>query len=720
LVSEKVSGVTGLAEGALIAGYRIERRIGAGGMAVVYRAYDARLNRLVALKVMAPAAASDDAFRRRFILESQAAAAVDDPHIIPVYEAGEADGTLFIAMRYVAGGDVHSLVRQAGPLPPDRAMSIISPIASALDAAHAAGLVHRDVKPANMLLDVRPGRPDHVYLSDFGLSKGALASHGLTAAGQFLGTPDYTAPEQMRALPTDGRADQYALACSVFALLTGAPPFPREQVTAVIWAQMSDPPPLLATRRPGLPAAADAVLGRALAKHPASRYATCREFAEALRSALGLAPYHSGPGTIRSQAAPAVSPVSPVSAVSPGRHSAPASPRPGRRAVLLGGAAAVAVAAAGGGAWALAGRRGPATASGRSAGQHRALSTLPGRTGAGNTGASRTGAGAPAPGSPGSVIWTTALSSALAPWLHLVAGPGVIYLRAQYGIAALGMPAGGQLWSITEHGDNRLVYSIAASQDAVYVSAGSGSQYDVSALTPARGVPQWSAPLLAPGLAAADGLVFAAGEQDGLPGLFALDPASGRQLWRYSATVIGTPAVTGGVVYALASVNASYQLYAVVAASGRPLWTQPADWSDSPVVADGDTVCIVGQSSGALWVWAAGTGKLLWTSDADGGIVSAAVAAGIVYAITKNGSLLALEAASNKLLWQKAANIVISPTISGGTVYAGSPGYGIIARQSGDGSELWQSEPGIVTSGPAVADGIVYVAGEDTVYALRA
>ncbi|HJZ00263.1 MAG TPA: serine/threonine-protein kinase, partial [Streptosporangiaceae bacterium] len=172
--------------GSRLAGYRLEERIGAGGMAVVFRARDMRLDRTVALKVLIPALAMDGDFRERFLRESRAAAAVDDPHIIPVYEAGEADGVLFIAMRFVAGGDLRTVIRREGPLPAHRAASFISPVASALDAAHAAGLVHRDVKPANILVDTRPGRPDHVYLSDFGLSKDALASVGLTGAGHFL------------------------------------------------------------------------------------------------------------------------------------------------------------------------------------------------------------------------------------------------------------------------------------------------------------------------------------------------------------------------------------------------------------------------------------------------------------------------------------------------------------------------------------------------------
>ena len=285
---------TGFTAGSLLGGYRLEEQVGAGGMAVVFRARDERLDRLVALKIMTPAMGSDDMFRQRFIRESRAAAAVDDPHIIPVYEAGEAGQVLFIAMRFVQGGDVRSLLRREGPLPPDRVASIFSPVASALDAAHAVGLVHRDVKPANILLDRRPGRPEHVYLSDFGLSKSAEVSLGLTAAGQFLGTPDYTAPEQIEGLPVDGRTDQYALACAVFELLTGQAPFHRPETFAAIWAHLHKPPPSLTERRSELSPAVDPVMAKALAKAQVDRYPTCSEFADALRDALGLGPYHLG------------------------------------------------------------------------------------------------------------------------------------------------------------------------------------------------------------------------------------------------------------------------------------------------------------------------------------------------------------------------------------------------------------------------------------------
>ena len=283
-----------------VAGYLLEEQIGQGGMAVVYRAYDERLDRRVALKVLAPTLAADTAFRTRFIRESRAAAAVDHPNIIPVYDAGDAGGCLFISMRYVQGGDVRALLAGGQALPPARAWNIVSQVASALDAAHAHNLVHRDVKPANMLLD-RPGKielakaadqnvsqsSEHVYLSDFGISKQTVASN-LTSTGQFVGTLDYIAPEQIEGQGIDGRADQYSLACTAFEILCGAPPFKRANGFALINSHLSEKPPLITTLRPGLPPAVDQVLGKAMSKSPGQRYATCAQFAKDLGRALGL------------------------------------------------------------------------------------------------------------------------------------------------------------------------------------------------------------------------------------------------------------------------------------------------------------------------------------------------------------------------------------------------------------------------------------------------
>src|SRR5689334_2563776 len=279
--------LTGLAAGSRVAGYLLEKLVGVGGMAAVYQARDERLGRVVALKLLA----GDEAVRMRFVREARAVAAVDHPHIIPVYAAGEADGVQFIAMRFVAGGTLQGIIRAAGALSPRRAAAFISPVASALDAAHAAGLVHRDVKPGNILVDSRRGGPEHAYLTDFGIARAILSAGTLTVAGQFLGTPDYAAPEQANGQPVDGRADQYALACVAFEVLSGAVPFKRELPIAVLYAHLSTPPPRLTSVRGDLPPAVDNVLVRAMAKDPDERYPTCADFADALRDALGVDPY---------------------------------------------------------------------------------------------------------------------------------------------------------------------------------------------------------------------------------------------------------------------------------------------------------------------------------------------------------------------------------------------------------------------------------------------
>ena len=309
--------------GSHIAGYQIQEIIGRGGMAVVYRASDVRLDRPVALKVLAPELTRDSAFRQRFIRESRSGASVDHPNVIPVFEAGEAEGVLFIAMRYVAGRDVRALIDREGPLPPSRVVSIVTQIASALDTAHAHGLVHRDVKPANMLLGtVATGSaPDHIYLSDFGLSKLSVSAVSLTGTGQFIGTIDYMSPEQVEGRAIDGRTDLYPLAYATFEMLTGRPPFQRDQDLAVMWAQVSAPPPSARELRPELAPEVDQVIAKALAKAPDKRQATCLEFATELRAACAIRPGQSqGPPATELAAAipPQASAHQPVGSPGPG------------------------------------------------------------------------------------------------------------------------------------------------------------------------------------------------------------------------------------------------------------------------------------------------------------------------------------------------------------------------------------------------------------------
>jgi YVTN family beta-propeller protein len=280
-----VDSMRSAAPGSQVGGYRIEWLAGRGGMGEVYRALDTRLERPVALKLLAPERADDERFRERILRESRLAAGLDHPNVIPIYEAGEAEGRLFIAMRYVEGTDLKALLRPLGVLPLERAIRLAAQLADALDAAHARGLVHRDVKPSNVLIDERGGR-DHAYLADFGLTQSA--SDRGPADGQLMGTIDYVAPEQIRGDPLDGRADQYALGCLLYECLTGKPPFAGSSDVATIFAHLEEPAPPPSTVRPELPAELDAVLARALAKEPDERYGSCREFVAAAQEALGL------------------------------------------------------------------------------------------------------------------------------------------------------------------------------------------------------------------------------------------------------------------------------------------------------------------------------------------------------------------------------------------------------------------------------------------------
>ncbi|HZB00878.1 MAG TPA: serine/threonine-protein kinase, partial [Actinomycetota bacterium] len=275
--------------GTELAGYRLLEIIGRGGASVVYLAEHLRLGRRAALKVLAPQLAHDEGFRERFIRESRTAAGLDHPNIVPVYDAGEADGVLYLAMRYVQGSDLGEVIRSTGPIEAWRTLAIVAQVAAGLDVAHDEGLVHRDVKPGNVLLTRdRSTGMERAFLSDFGLTKRIASSGGgLTQTGQFVGTVDYVAPEQILGEPVDGRTDVYSLGCVLFHCLRGAPPFARPNDVGTIYAHVHAPAPALTTdgsRR------IDAVIARALAKDRNDRYGTCSDLVEAARSAIQADP----------------------------------------------------------------------------------------------------------------------------------------------------------------------------------------------------------------------------------------------------------------------------------------------------------------------------------------------------------------------------------------------------------------------------------------------
>ena len=321
--------------GSVLAGYRIEGLAGEGGMGRVYRATQTGLNRQVALKLIMPELATEPDFRARFERESRLTASIEHPNVIPVYEAGDAEGQLFIAMRWVEGTDLRSEILTEGRLEADRAIGIVEQVAAALDAAHSGGLVHRDVKPANVMLTTAHGH-EHVYLTDFGLTKRAGSGTALTRTGAFVGTPDYMPPEQIKGERADARTDVYALGCLLFHALTGRTPYDRDTEVAKMYAQLHDEPPSAADTVPGTPVDLDAVIARALAKDADERYLSAGDLGRAARAALtgrdpsqperSLATGLAAPPT---ELSPAASPAADLTAATPAPGPTAATPPPG-------------------------------------------------------------------------------------------------------------------------------------------------------------------------------------------------------------------------------------------------------------------------------------------------------------------------------------------------------------------------------------------------------
>jgi serine/threonine-protein kinase len=263
--------------------YRIDGVLGKGGMSVMYKATDIRLGRKVALKVIAEHLTEDPEFRERFVDEARNTSAIDHANVVPLYDFGEVDGLLYIAMRLVDGSDLASLIKD-GPLVPDRALALLNQVAEALDNLHERGLVHLDVKPANVLVTSRESTAEHIYVADFGLTRRGATGHR-TRGGDFLGSPTYAAPEHLRGEPVDGRTDAYSLTCVLFACLSGRPPF-QGPVPEVIQGHLNRDVPALTDYVGNLPPAIDDVIRRGMSKSPTNRYASCRELIAAARKAL--------------------------------------------------------------------------------------------------------------------------------------------------------------------------------------------------------------------------------------------------------------------------------------------------------------------------------------------------------------------------------------------------------------------------------------------------
>jgi YVTN family beta-propeller protein len=333
-----LGGDSPLTPGSTFAGHRIEEVIGGGGMGIVYRARHLALERERALKVVAPKLSADERFRERFKRESRLAAQVEHPNVITVHHAGEEGGQLYLAMHLVDGVDLRSLVEASGPLDPARAVRLLAGIAAGLDAAHTRGLVHRDVKPANVLVE-RDGDSERVFLTDFGISRLAGSEESLTTTGEFFGSVDYVAPEQIEGEPVDRRTDVYALGGVLHFLVTAQPPFPRDTELAKLFAHANAPRPRPSEVVPGLPPAIDEVVAKAMAKRPEDRYGTAGELAGAAAAALG-------------EPAPALAPPRPTPA--PARTADTAETRRLRRSAggrlpfAIGGLALVAAAAVAG------------------------------------------------------------------------------------------------------------------------------------------------------------------------------------------------------------------------------------------------------------------------------------------------------------------------------------------------------------------------------------
>jgi outer membrane protein assembly factor BamB len=656
-------------EGEVFGPYRLDALIGSGGMGEVFRAYDNTRNRVVAVKRLPRQLGVDGEYRARFQRESALVAKLREPHIIPIHDYGEIDGQLYIDMRLVEGADLAKALTD-GPLAVSRAVDVVSQIADALDAAHAEGLVHRDVKPSNILLVGRPGSGEMTdrgvaYLVDFGIAR-AVDGPTLSVAGLAMGSSGYMAPERLTGDHWDLRVDVYSLACVLYECLVGSRPFPATSLPAAINAHLNTPPPRPSLSRPDLPDGFDAVIAIGMAKNPEERYASAGRLAFAARSLL----------TSRPQSGPVPLPTTQTGS-QPGTRPSP----------------------------------GPRTGSGAVVGPPR-------------FGDARTTVGGPAPVGPGDPRITGSGPARQRP-------PGSAPAAVISGPVPAGAPpqtsgpigAPGPVEPEPRRFSRRRLLWTAGATAAVAVTG--GAVWGGLRLAGVIGGPGpwrfetgdkvYSSPLVA------NGVVYI-GSNDSV--LYALDAGSGTEVWRYPTrgSISSSPTIAGDLIYVGSN---DQRLHAVEVATGKGRWTAEAGGvvHSSPTVDNG--VVYVGSRSAHLLAFAADTGQPKWQFPAGNWFNSSpAVAGGAVFAGCRDNNIYAVDAATGTERWHFATTSTVdsSPTVVEDRVYIGADDYRVRCLDTATGALNWEfwAKAGVV-SGPVVDRGVVYVGSDDgNLYAIEA
>jgi len=684
----------GLGSGEEFAGYRVERELARGGMGVVYVARDIGLDRLVALKVLSAEAAGDEDFRRRFRLESRTAAAIDHPNVVGVHEAREHEGELYIAMQFVPGHDLKTEVRRSGRLRPELAAEVIAQAAEGLDAVHEAGLVHRDVKPANILLHT-PDQQVRALITDFGIARAENPETQMTATGLFVGTLDYVSPEQLQGHAIDARSDVYALGCSLFEAVSGSVPFPEADGPAKMFGHVHGPRPALDPELGPRALALQSVIERAMATDPEDRFPSAGDLGRAaLAAASGSpppppvhertvatgaaapAPPPPPPGAGPGPPVPATGDVGPRPETAATVPRVPARPRErSRRGPLLVALAAVLVGALGAAAFLLLGGD-----EGSPEVQEVTSSDVRWKASTG-----------------GSVISTPALAE------------GAVIVGSDSGsVFAFDAADGGERWRFDTDGEVRS--SPVVDRGNAYVGSFDGNLY---ALDAERGRQRWSAPtgyeVFSSPAVSGSSVVVGAG------GVLAFERRSGEQRWSFDTDgpVNSSPAVDAGVVYVGADDGS---LHAIDLDDGGSVWsTEIGEPVNSSPLVEGDTV-YVGSGRG-MFALATDAGRERWSFELPGGVNSSPITAeGRIVFGARDGAIYALDVESGERAWSFETGDAVdsSPVLADGVVYVGSNDGGVYGLDASSGEERWHFDAGApVVAAPALDGDTIYIASDD-------